>query len=763
MPRIALLLIGVVILVGYAPGAPPGYEDPDLTPAEKAHWSFQPPTRPPVPRSSDPFAETWVRNSVDAFVLAKLAAKGLRPAPEADRISLIRRVTFDLTGLPPTPAEVDSFLADRASGAYERVVDRLLASPHYGERWAQHWLDAVRFAESNGYEADAERPQAWRYRDYVVRALNSDKPYDRFLTEQVAGDLLAAGKDPRTVPDLWFATGLHRCGPVHLVGGNVDVEANRQEVLTEMVNGLGSAVLGLTIGCARCHDHKFDPLSLGDYYRLQAFFAATQFHDVDLATSAEKDALQKQLLAVSIQLNPLKKQIHDIDAPYHDKLAAEKKARLDSKTRAALDTNPARRSDEQKRLADAAAPLLKVQWDEVLDALPPDVRAQRDHLRARQSEIERDLPRLPPQAWAVHDEKTVPPTHVLKRGDPKRKSIVVGPAYVRVVAGDTPAPKTRLDLARWLTQRDHPLTARVLVNRLWQHHFGRGIVNTPNDFGTRGDRPTHPELLDWLATEFVRPSVSPGEPWSMKRMHRLLVCSATYRQTSRLSSNPEAVKADPDNLLFGRMNRRRLEAEAIRDAVLAAAGTLTRTVGGPSVKVPLEPEVYDLIFTEAEPAGLWPVTPDESEHTRRSLYLLLKRNVRLPILEAFDQPDTLNPCGGRAVSTFAPQALILMNGPFTRAQSRAMANNLLHGSQDPTVRVDQIYRRALGRHPTVTEQNLALEFVRGQATRIRPRLAALRAIGIPPVSAGGVDPADALALADLCLAVINTNEFVYVP
>jgi hypothetical protein len=775
MPR--LTLPAVLLIALPAVGADPlPYREPELLDAERQHWSFVPPKRSPVPavRGKD-----WVRTPVDAFVLARLEAKGLTPSPTADKRALIRRLTVDLTGLPPTPAEVEAFLADDSPTAYEKVVDRLLASPHYGERWAQHWLDVVRFAESNGYELDGERPQAWRYRDWVIRALNADVPYDRFVREQLAGDLLAAGKDPREAADLWLATGLHRCGPVHVVSGNLDKEVVRQEVLTEMVNGVGSAVLGLTVACARCHDHKFDPISLGDYYRLQAFFAGTRYKDVDLATDEQKQDLQRKLLSVSIKLSPVKKQIADLEAPYRAKLAAEKRARLDPWTRRAVDTATGERTPAQAKLAEGAKPLLKITWDEVLDRLTPEDREKRAALKAEQHRLELELPDLPPQAWAVADDDKAPTTHVLRRGDVNRKSVAVGPGYLRVVGGEG-APKNRLDLARWLTQPDHPLTARVMANRLWQHHFGRGIVGTSNDFGTRGEKPTHPELLDWLARELVEPTWGTGEPWSLKRMHRLMVCSATYRQVSnadRGSRNAERTdpsvprsefrdprSVDPDNRLLWRMNRRRLEAEAIRDAILTAAGTLTPDVGGPSVKVPLEPEVYDLIFTEDEPSGLWRVTPDPKQHTRRSVYLFVKRNVRLPMLEAFDQPDTLNPCAARSLSTFAPQALILMNGPFAREQAGATAADLVRTvGEDPARQVDALYRRALGRPPSTAEVRVGVEFLRGQAPPIRDRMLARQPVGIPAGLPDGTDPAAARALADLCLAVFNTNEFVYVP
>ena len=630
------------------------YTDPELTAADRAHWSFVAPARhaPPAVRNVD-----RVRNPIDRFVLAKLDAAGRGFAPEADRRTLVRRLSVDLTGLPPTPAEIDAFLADDSSDAYEKLVDRLLASSHYGERWGQHWLDVVRFAESNGYENDGDRPHAWRYRDWVVQALNADLPFDRFLREQVAGDLLATGRDARDDAGLLAATGLHRCGPVHVVAGNVDPADNRNEVLTEMVNAVGSAVLGLTVGCARCHDHKFDPISLGDYYRLQAFFAGTRFKYASLAIPQEKLAHRMAKAFADARLKPVKKRIEALEAPTRARLTAERTAALAPEMRAAVETPAGKRTPEQKKLAADAKTLLNLVWDEVIDAMPAADRAERTRLRAEQVRLEETLPPPLPETWSVAEDDQPPPHHVLKRGSVRSKSGTAKPAVLRVAEAGVSKPADRRDLAAWLTSPANPLTARVIVNRLWQHHFGRGIVGTPNDFGTRGDRPTHPELLDWLALDLVE------HGWTLKRVHRLMVTSTAYRQASGSQPDP----------LFGRQTRRRLDAEAVRDAMLVAAGTLNRQGGGPSVRVPLEPEVYDLIFTEGEPVGLWPVTRDARQHDRRSLYLLAKRNVRQPLLEAFDLPDTLASCAVRGTSTFAPQALILMNGPLAREQARRFA------------------------------------------------------------------------------------------
>lgn len=751
MTRLAVALLACALAV---PGSADGqlkYADPELKPKHRAHWAFVPPKRAAVPQGGNP---------VDAFIRAKLDKEGLKPAPRADKLTLIRRLSLDLTGLPPTPAEVDAFLTDDAPNAYEKLVDRLLASPHFGERWATHWLDVVRFAETNGYELDAERPHAWRYRDYVVNSFNADKPYDQFVREQIAGDELAA-KDGRNKTELLVATGMHRCGPVHVVSGNLDAEVLRQEALTEMVNGVGSTFLGLTFACCRCHDHKFDPLSAGDYYRLQAFFANAKYTDADFAMPDERDRRKKQVETLAAKTAPLKKQITALDSPVRAKVAKEKREKLEPRFKGALDTPAEKRTPEQKTLAAQAGTLIKVSWDEVLAAMAPDDLEKRTKLREQLHALEAQTPPPAPAAWAIENTGSAK-TFVLRRGEVQHKAIEVQPGLPRVLVPGTPAaPKTRGELADWLTSPDHPLTARVIVNRLWQHHFGRGIVSTPNDFGTRGEPPTHPELLDWLATELIRPETKGAGAWSLKHIHRLIVTSETYQQSAVAEGG---AKADPENKLLWRMNRRRLEAEAVRDSILAAAGTLNRQLGGASVKVPLEPEVYDLIFTEGEPDGLWPVTPDAKQHTRRSVYLFNKRNVRLPLLEAFDLPDTLSSCAARPVSTFAPQALILMNSPFVHEQAKAFALSLLEAAPDATKQIDALYRRSVGRAPGATERTLAAEFLKEQAGVVRERIRAKQPVGIDADTLPkGTDLAHARALADLCVVLFNTHEFVYVP
>ncbi|CAN5619973.1 PSD1 and planctomycete cytochrome C domain-containing protein [soil metagenome] len=689
--------------------------------AAEKHWAFVPPQRPAA-------------FSIDDLIQSKLQDAGLKASQEADRRTLLRRVTYDITGLPPTPAELEAFLADTSPNAYEKVVDRLLASPHFGERWAQHWLDVARFAETNGYELDAERPQAWRYRDYVVRSFNADKPYDRFLLEQLAGDELAGKADAKTVADLWIATGLHRCGPSHVVGGNTDKEMIRREQLTEIVTGLGSAVLGLTVHCARCHDHKFDPLLAADYYKLEAFFAAVTEKDVDLSDLDEKRMFNREHDRISELMDPLKQEVEALEKPYRAALSKAKRAALPAGLKAAMEVPVKDRTLAQARQVKDAQILLKILWDELLVTFTLEDRAKRERLKTQIRELEAKLPPSPSKAWAITNVTNVPPTHILKRGDPNRKLELVT-AGVPEVFGTATEFKSRKQLAEWLTEPEHPLTGRVIVNRLWQHYFGKGLVRTPNDFGTRGEKPTHPELLDGLAMELAAPADA-TKSWTLKRIHKMIVLSATYRQASTTMLSEK----DLENKLLSRQNRKRLDGEALRDAILAATGTLNREVGGRSIRVPLEPEVYDLIFTEGEPDNLWPVTSDVKQHTRRSLYLFRKRNVRQPFFEAFDQPDLLMPAACRSVSTVPTQALILMNGPFVLEQSRKLAAE--------ATTVEAIYNRCLLRSPTVEETKIANEFLSSQTKLLRDR---------------GVKDAEAVARADCIRAMFNLNEFAYVP
>ncbi len=717
------ILLYTLLIIGLAPSGQ----------GQSPHWAFQKPIHPAPPKVK---RTAWVRNPIDAFILAGLEKRGLSPSPPADSVTLLRRVTFDLTGLPPTPQEVAAFLADRSSNAYANVVKRLLASPQYGERWAQHWLDVVRFAETNGYELDEERPQAWRYRDYVVRSLNADKPYNRFLIEQIAGDEIAPDSFEARV-----ATGFLRAGPRHVVGGNQDEAVNRQEWLTEAVSGIGNTVMGLTIGCARCHNHKYDPVSQKDYYALQAFFSASDDYDFKRHSDREVAAYQAATKAHEERLKPLKAQISAIEKPYYERLRAEKRMRLEPAERIALDTPEKERTPKQRTLAEAAHVFLNVSWDEMLAVLAPEDRARRAKLRKRLHGQELDAPAPLPMAPGVSDIlKPAPSTYLLVRGEPHIRGAAVSPDFPRVLKVATNAPDTtsgkRTDLAQWLVQPDHPLTARVMMNRLWQVYFGKGIVRTPNDFGLNGERPTHPELLDWLATEFVQGG------WSLKRMHALTVMSSAYRQSSATTS--QSARIDPDNRSLWRQSRKRLDAEALRDSILVAAGTLNPEMGGASVRVPLEPEVVDTIFTESEPDNLWQVHPDPKQHTRRSLYLVRKRNVRLPLLAVFDMPDRMLSCAARGRSVSALQALTLLNSPFMQEQSRELAQALLRSERSEDRRIVALFLRNLSRPPTEGERLKTLRFLRDGRKTLK-----------------GAE-AEAMVWADLCLALFNLNDFVMI-
>lgn len=687
-------------------------------------WAFQKPVRHAVPASPD----AWVRTPVDAFLFEALTAKGLKPSLELPREQLLRRVTLDLTGLPPSTEDVDAFLSDRSPDAYTKVVDRLLAAPRYGERWAMRWLDVVRYADTNGFEIDAERANAWRYRDYVIGSFNQDKPYDRFVREQIAGDEIWPGNSEALI-----ATGFLRAGPEHLVAGNQDEEMNRQEVLTEMSTIVASSMMGLTVQCARCHNHKFDPIPQSDHYRLQAVFAATVGKDVSYATDREKQASDAAAKAHKGRLDPIEKAIKAIEAPYKKQLEDEKTLGLDADHRTALGIPKDKRTKEQEVLAKEAHEQIEPTWDEVLALVPADLKAKRAELRRQMHAIDLEAPAPSPEAYAVANLDKAADTHILKVGDHKNKLDLVPAGLPQVLVGpDAAFPQTpfgrRKALAEWLASKDNPLTARVMVNRIWQFRFGVGLVATPNDFGMLGARPTNAKLLDWLADEFVE------RGFSVKAIDRLIVTSSAYRQSA--ASDVVRAKVDPDNKLYWRMNRRRLEGEAIRDSVLAASGALNLKMGGPSVKPPIEPEVYDLIFSEFERDNLWPLAKDPTEAFRRSIYLINKRTTRLPMFANFDQPDAMTSCAARSVSTHSLQALTMMNSEFMRVQSKKFAERLTGAcgglKQDCVMR--QAYRIALARKPTVVEGRLAREFFK----------------------AGGV-------VEDFALALLNRNEFVYVP
>lgn len=702
------------------------------------HWAFQPPRRVSPPSSSD-------GNAIDAFLDARLRSEGLQPAPALDPESWLRRVTYDLTGLPPTPGERAAFLADQSALARARVVDRLLASPRYGERWAQHWLDLAHYADSNGFELDADRPDAWRYRDWVIGAFNQDMPYDRFLTLQVAGDETAPND-----PEALVAAGFGRAGPREEVAGNIDPEVKRQSELTEVTSTVGSVFLGLTIGCARCHDHKFDPLPSTDYYGLQAYFAGAELKEVPIYSTNELQAYSVATNRINGLIAPIAAAKAKLEQPYRDRLRAKKEAGLTEAERAVRAKRKEDRTPEEQRLFEGTSSALNVTWEEVAAAVAehPADHAARESLKRQIHELEIQRPAPPAHAMTFREPSDrLPETWVLGRGSVKDKKRPVDPGPPAVVVSamtglGAPPPSIqrcgpnqsgrRLALARWLVDPNHPLTARVIVNRLWQQHFGVGLVASPSDFGIRGARPSHPELLDWLALELIR------QDWRLKPLHRMMVLSAAYARASTPGETPSA-RLDPENRNWWRMPRRRLDAEALRDSMLAVSGSLNFQVGGPGVRAPLEPEVRDLIFTEAEVVDLWPVDPEAAAHSRRSIYLHRKRNVPYPLLKAFDAPDAQTPCPERNISTHAPQALVLINSSFAQKAARDFAESLLGKSPVMEARLDEAYLRCYARLPSTEERKAARAFVAsGDGTEVE-------------------------AWTDFALALLNSNEFIYVP
>ncbi len=712
-------------------------------------WAFQTPVWPVLPVVQN---KSWVRNPIDTFILAKLEEAGLAPAPAADPAVLLRRLSFDLTGLPPTPEEVDAFVQDHSPDAYEKLVDRLLASSQYGERWALYWLDLVRFAESDGFKADDPRPAAWRYRDYVIQALNQDKPYDRFLREQLAGDEIAPEDTSARI-----ATGFNRHFPDEY--NAVNLEQRRQEILNDMTDTTASVFLGLTVGCARCHDHKFDPILQQDYYRLQAFFVSYQTHEVPVGQREELARYQQQMRVWEAKTGEVRQRLTEIEEPYRQKFAAQRRFRFPKEYQTILDVPEDQRTPLQKQLVQMVLKQMQLGPDEVGKSMKGEVKQQWQALNKQMAEFTRSRPPAPPTAMTLTDVGPVAPTtYLLRRGDWRHPEREVAPGFLSAIddqlaAIPTPAPGARTTgrrtaLAEWLTRPDHPLTGRVLVNRLWQQHFGRGIVATPSDFGSQGEAPTHPELLDWLARTFV------DSGWSLKAMHRLIVTSATYRQASRWNSTN--AKIDPENQLLWHMNRHRLEGEALRDAMLAVSGLLSDKAGGPSIFPELPGEL-------GVPRGGWNVSANPAERNRRSVYIFVKRNLRYPLFSAFDTPDSNETCGRRFVTTTAPQALMLLNGKVPLEQAQAFAGRVLREVGDePACVVERAYRLALGRAPEAPERTSLLAFLERETVQLRERLSATKPPPAPTAAPTHVDAAFAAAVVDLCHALMNLNEFLYV-
>jgi hypothetical protein len=690
-----------------------------ITDKDRAHWAFQPVRRAAVPEVKD---GAWVRNPIDAFILARLDAKGLRPNAPAEKHELIRRASFDLTGLPPTLGEVEAFLADETPTAYETLIDRLLASPHYGEKWGRHWLDLVRFAETNSYERDNPKPNAWRYRDFVIRSFNQDKPYDRFVREQLAGDELPDGGIDGLVATGYYRLGIWDDEPT-------DRDQARYDGLDDIVATTSQVFLGMTVDCARCHDHKIDPIPQKDYYRLVSFFQNINHFrnggptdEASIYTDpASQQAFEQRTMERERQLKDLREAIAEIEHEF--RLGLARKTASEST------------SQEETKGVDLAE-LIQEEGARVLG----EQRFQRyRELRRRLSALSRERVAGDFALCVTEAGSQAPETHVLLRGNPHVPGDKVEPAFLTVLNTPSPSIPTpaagartagrRRVLADWISAPDNPLTARVMANRLWQHHFGRGIVRSPNNFGTQGDKPTHPELLDWLAAELV------AQGWRLKPIHRLIVTSNAYRMSSR--GNAEALAQDPVNDLFWRFDMRRLTGEEIRDAILAVTGTLNPKMAGPGVYPEIPAEV---LAGQSMPGKGWGESPP-SEQARRSVYIHVKRSLLMPILESFDLAETDRSSPVRFSTTQPTQALAMLNGAFLNEQAATFADRLRReAGADLDAQIRLALRLATAREPGAAEVRRGLELIKAFAC-----------------NEAGLDA----GRKAFCLVVLNLNEFLY--
>lgn len=705
-------------------------------------WSLRPLGSPEVPASARRVVGPGSPHPIDGFLLASASARGRVSAPEADRRTLARRLHFDLTGLPPSPEDLGGMLRDRAPGAYERWVDRLLHSPRYGEHLARLWLDVVRYSDSNGFDWDEFRPEAWRFRDYVIRSFNADKPYDRFLVEQLAGDEMLEGA-PRTEEerDRLIATGYLRIGPQDNSASLFNEQARaRSEWLSDLTETTGSAFLGLTLSCCRCHDHKYDPLSQADHFRMRAFFEPIVYgDDLALDLAEEQQAIRERQQAIDRELEPLQRERDAVWDRVKERLRAARVAALSEEERRLL----ARLSDPQPQDFEERAAALERRIEpgekEIAEAATAEER-ERHAALGREIEAKRmSRPSFTRGLLATDGEGPVPETRLHFQGDPRAEREPVAPGYPSILdpnpailrpATNPATTGRRWTLAQWIVSPDNPLTARVIVNRIWQSLFGEGLVATPNDFGWAGARPSHPELLDWLAREFME------QGWSLKRLHRLILTSGAYRQASRVEAGHGAVVRAGEGTLVGLRPLRRLSAEQLRDALLGVSGRLREVPGGPPVWPDLPPDILRanpaFLDDNAEKTKGWYPSPTD-ERPVRSVYLVRKRTVRLPFLETFDQPENSVSCPQRTASIVAPQALTLLNGDDALEAARALAERVVaEAGSDPEAQVRRAFARALQREPDPAEMMACRRFLKGAE------------------------------VVQLCRALLNLNEFVFV-
>lgn len=709
--RVRLAPLWAILLFGSIACAQ-AQEAPYLDPKAADHWSYQPVKRPSLPKN---IPAEWRANPIDSFVFANLKNAGLKPAPALDRAALYRRLHYVVTGLPPTPESVATFAADKSSNAYEKAVDELLARPQFGERWARHWLDLVRFAETNSFENDRPKPGAWRYRDWVIKALNEDMPYDQFLTEQLAGDELEPRTTARTIATAFYRLGAWDFDPTDRVLAQYDD-------LDGIVTTVSQVFLATTINCARCHHHKVDPVSQDDYYRMLAFFRG-----IKPFVKTEEPGIDWDSLTTRLNLPPTREEAEQQANDSLSELTAYEDLVLETLSEKEQETAAAD-PKERKRLFEKHREAVLSKHQKEYYELAHKTIAE---MKAKKAE-------KPRMVCVSESGPKAPPTYILNRGNPHAEGAEVGPGFPGVLGGgEAKIPKVshhssgrRLALARWIASKKNPLTARVMVNRLWQHHFGRGIVPTPNDFGKLGRAPTHPELLDWLSAEFME------NGWSMKHMHRLILNSRAFRMSSRPS--PLAQRKDPANQLFSRFNMRRLTAEEVRDSILWANGSLNLKAGGPGVftKIP-----FEILKTQSRPGWGWGFSPRE-ESSRRSIYIFAKRSLRPPILESFDLADTDTSCPVRFSTTQPTQALNMLNSEFMNEEATVFAKLAQEkAGKKPADQVRFVLQRVIGRHAREAEVARGVNFMK--ALQSEENLSAEQ------------------ALTSFCLAALNLNEFLY--
>ena len=704
-------------------------ESKSFTPIQKRWWAIQPVSQVTVPAVKQ---AGWARNEIDAFVLEKLAAKGLTPNAAADKATLLRRVSLDLTGLPPTVEQMQSFMDDGSPQAWGKVVDRLLASPRYGERWGRHWLDVARYADSDGFKADDTRPHVWRYRDYVINSFNQDKPYDQFVKEQIAGDELYPGNN-----DAKIGVSFNRHFPDEYNAAHIRLR--RQEMLNDITDAVGYAFLGVTIACARCHDHKFDPLLHKDYYRLQSFFSNVRIDDGVVLDQPEKQKeFQQQLAQWESATAAIRSEMQALLKPARDAFYQERLTRYPEDIQEILTMKPEARDAEQWMIYHKALPQVVFTDNELRGKLRGDSAARYKVLEADLKAFASLRPAPLNEAQSIADgSSTAPKTFVLRGGAWDGQMEEVQPGFLSILDSSNVVMKPvgqnstgrRATLANWLASKDNPLSTRVIVNRVWHYHFGRGIVGTPSDFGVMGERPSHREMLDWLTAKFTT-----EDQWSLKKLHKRILMSATYQQSSNSRAEAEAI--DPENKLLWKFNRRRLEGETIRDSMLAASGKLNVKMGGPGVFPPLP--------DGALPKGyqLWKAGSDSDENDRRSIYIFVRRNLRYPMFQSFDMPDTHESCARRQATVTPDQALELMNGKLIHDWAKSFARQVDNDrGLDAKTKAERALRMAYTRTPSADEIERAAAFLAKQE----------KIAGSPEG-----------ALEDLCHTLLSSNEFLYI-